>query len=69
MGEKKANREPGKVGKFFRGVMAELKKVAWPSHKETTVYTIVVIATILVVSLAIGAFDVVLASLANLVYR
>jgi preprotein translocase subunit SecE len=68
MGEKKASQEPGKVGKFFRSVVAEIKKVAWPSHRETTIYTIVVIATVIVVALAIGAFDTVLTALAKLVY-
>jgi preprotein translocase subunit SecE len=45
------------VQRFFRNVSAELKKVNWPSRKELTTYTIVVIATVLVVSVIITTWD------------
>lgn len=48
------------IGKFFRNVLAELKKVSWPTRRETTVYTIVVIVTVTVVGLLIGTFDALL---------
>ncbi len=52
---------PGaKMGKHFRSVIAELKKVAWPTRRETTVYTIVVIVTVVVVAALIGVFDLLL---------
>ena len=44
--------------RFFRNVMAELKKVNWPNRKELTTYTIVVIITVLVVALIIWVWDV-----------
>ncbi len=44
--------------RFFRNVTAELKKVNWPSRKELTMYTIVVIITVLVVALIIWVWDV-----------
>jgi preprotein translocase subunit SecE len=43
--------------RFFRSVSAELKKVNWPSRKELTTYTIVVIATVLVVAFIISIWD------------
>jgi preprotein translocase subunit SecE len=67
MAEKKAGRE-GKIGKFFRSVMAELKKVSWPTHRETVVYTVVVISTVLVVSTVIFLFDQILTAIAGLIY-
>jgi len=57
------------VGKFFRSVWAELKKVAWPSRRETVVYTIVVIVTCLVLAAIIGVFDMGLQYIHNLIYR
>lgn len=46
--------------RFFRSVSAELKKVNWPNRKELTTYTIVVIATVIVVSIIISMWDWVL---------
>lgn len=45
------------MSRFFRGVSAELKKVNWPSRKELTTYTIVVIATVLVIAFIISLWD------------
>ena len=39
------------IRRSFRNVIAELKKVNWPNRKELTTYTIVVIATVIVVSI------------------
>ncbi len=53
------NKEPAFEGirRFFRNVIAELKKVNWPNRKELTTYTIVVILTVLVISLIIFLWD------------
>lgn len=48
------------MSKFFRNVMAELRKVNWPSRKELTTYTIVVIVTVLVVAAIIFLWDTIL---------
>jgi preprotein translocase subunit SecE len=49
--------------RFFRSVMAELRKVNWPTRKELTTYTIVVIVTVFIVSLIIFAWDLILENL------
>ena len=54
MTAKKKNR---KIGDFFRTLTAELKKVIWPSRKEVSTYTAVVLVTVVVVALLIGIFD------------
>jgi preprotein translocase subunit SecE len=51
------------IRRFFRNVIAELKKVNWPSQKELRVYTIVVIITVLVTSAIIFTWDLILAFL------
>jgi preprotein translocase subunit SecE len=58
----KAVKEPAFEGirRFFRNVVAELKKVNWPNRKELITYTIVVILTVLVVSLIMTFWDFIL---------
>ena len=38
----------GRIGKYFKDTRSELKKVAWPSRKETINNTVVVIAVVAV---------------------
>jgi preprotein translocase subunit SecE len=45
------------MSRFLRSVAAELKKVNWPNRKELTTYTIVVIATVLVIAFIISVWD------------
>ena len=58
----KTAKEPAFEGirRFFRNVAAELKKVNWPNRKELMTYTVVVIATVLVVSLIMTFWDALL---------
>jgi len=55
----KKEKEPRFEGirRFFRNVIAELRKVNWPSRKELTTYTIVVIATVLILAFVISVWD------------
>lgn len=46
-----------KVTGFFKGVMAELKKVNWPNTKQMVKYTQVVIATCAVLTGFIWVID------------
>ncbi|MFU0799805.1 MAG: preprotein translocase subunit SecE [Xylanivirga thermophila] len=66
---KKAAQKAGKpkkkrsIAKFFREVSSEMKKVSWPSFKELTNYTGVVILFILLSAAIIGALDYVVVKL------
>jgi preprotein translocase subunit SecE len=42
---------------FFREVWIELKKVHWPSWKETRAATIVVVVVVMVFALLLGLLD------------
>jgi preprotein translocase subunit SecE len=57
------------IRRFFRNVVAELKKVNWPSQKELQTYTIVVIITVIVISFIIFAWDYLLAFLMQGLFR
>ena len=46
-----------KLIKYIQGSCAEMKKVTWPTRKETTRLTIVVILISLAVAAFLGALD------------
>ena len=56
----KANKEKTNI---FKGMFKELKKVSWPTKKETFVYTVVVVVTVIVFAVMIGIYDVFLKTL------
>ena len=45
------------VGKFFKEVVAELKRVSWPNKKELWTYTLAVLVFVLLMSAVIGGLD------------
>ena len=58
--EKKADKKPGifaRVGKWLKDMKSELKKVQWPSRKQTINNTMIVIACVIVVGIFIWIFD------------
>ena len=60
--DKKAekNAKPGffaRVGKWLRDMKSELKKVQWPTKKQTVNNTLIVIVCVIVVGLCIALFD------------
>jgi preprotein translocase subunit SecE len=52
---------------FFREVKVELKKVTWPTRKQTTGTTIVVIVFVFIVAAFLGLFDYGLSKLVQVV--
>lgn len=59
---------PAPKGKgYLKGVKAELKKVIWPSKKQTVNYTAVVILISIIVALMVYILDFVFAGLLNLI--
>jgi preprotein translocase subunit SecE len=74
--ETKTRTEPGKLKsyldtslQFLREVKVELKKVTWPTRKQTMGSTVVVIILVMIISLFLGAVDVGLSSLLRLVLK
>lgn len=56
-----------KAMEFIREVKIELKKVTWPTRKQTTGTTIVVIIFVFVVAAFLGLFDLGLSKLVQVV--
>lgn len=55
------------IVRYLRETRAELSKVSWPTRQEATTLTIVVLVTVLVSSIFLGAFDYLFAWLFGLI--
>jgi preprotein translocase subunit SecE len=58
-----------KVVTWADEVVAEVKKVVWPSRKDTTAMTIVVCVMVLISSFIISAFDMTSGYIINIIMR
>lgn len=56
-----------RIGRYFREVRSELRKVTWPSRQELVTYTIVVLVVVAVVSLFLGIVDVAVSEVFTLI--
>ena len=72
----KAKAEPGKIKgyidrglQFLREVKVELKKVVWPSRKQTIGSTVVVLILVVILSVFLGMVDIGLSSLIRVVLK
>ncbi|MBU2551564.1 MAG: preprotein translocase subunit SecE [Proteobacteria bacterium] len=69
---KKAEQGPSFIAKtrqFFREVRVELKKVTWPSRKETLASTSVVLVLVFLVAIFLGLVDIALSRALALLVR
>ena len=48
---------PKRGANAFKNMVAELKKVAWPSKKDLINYSIIVIGFVVVLALVVGVLD------------
>ena len=58
--DKKTEKKPGifaRIGRWFHELKVELKKVVWPTRKQTLNNTLIVIACVVFVGIFIWAFD------------
>lgn len=66
----KASPKKGKarkgIGKYFREVVSELKKVSWPSRNELINSTVAVIVVIVAFAIVVGIIDLILGQLLKL---
>ena len=64
-GAERTKRESGRagggrirnIGTFYKQVVAELRKVIWPTRKELVTYTTVVVFFVLVMVAVVAVFD------------
>ena len=55
------------IGRGFKNMFHEMKKVTWPSKKDVLNYSIVVFVFMVVMGIIIGLFDVGAGTLINLI--
>ena len=65
-GKHSPKRVVSKVGRFFKDLKGELKKIVWPTKKQVVNNTLVVIAMIFVMGIFIWLMDLGLGKLVNL---
>ncbi|WP_028325332.1 preprotein translocase subunit SecE [Desulfatirhabdium butyrativorans] len=63
------NKHVEKSLQFLREVRVELKKVTWPTRKQTIGTTIAVIVLVLIISMFLGLIDIGLSSLLQLILK
>jgi preprotein translocase subunit SecE len=59
----------GSTFSFFTDSWTELKKVKWPSRKEMTTYTLVVLGTVAFVAIYFFVLDLGISELLRLVFK
>ena len=67
--DKKSEKKPGvfaRIGRWLRELKSELKKVQWPTKKQTINNTLIVIACVIVVGLFIWVFDFIAQGVINI---
>jgi len=54
---------------FADGVVSELKKVVWPSRKDTGLMTVVVVITLIIAGVVVGMYDAAAAYIISLLVK
>ncbi len=58
-----------KIGKFFKDIAREMRKVSWPRRKELTKYTITTVVTVLFVAVFFAVVDLGISSFLELFFE
>ncbi|MBE5781173.1 MAG: preprotein translocase subunit SecE [Clostridiales bacterium] len=70
--KKDTEKKPGifaRMKRYFKEVVAELKKTSWPTKKDVVKYTGIVLGFIALFAIVVGAMDFALVELLNLIVR
>lgn len=62
MAEEKKAKKPGlgvRIGKWFRELKSECRKIVWPGRQQTTNNTMVVVACVVIVGIIIWLLDLI----------
>jgi preprotein translocase subunit SecE len=56
-----------RIGEYLRDTRGELRKVSWPTRKQATNLTLIVLAVTLVMAIFLGAVDLLFATLVSFI--
>lgn len=57
MAEKDKSKKPNAIQAYFRETAGELRKVSWPTRREVTQLTLIVLAVMVVMGVILGLTD------------
>ncbi|MDI6768745.1 MAG: preprotein translocase subunit SecE [Anaerolineales bacterium] len=55
--DKKSRRQPNAISRYVRETVGELRKVSWPSRREATNLTIIVLIVMIIMSIFLWLVD------------
>jgi preprotein translocase subunit SecE len=55
--KKVVRKQPNRIQQYFRETIGELRKVTWPTRREATNLTVIVLIVIFAMSTFLGIFD------------
>jgi preprotein translocase subunit SecE len=61
-------KQPNAIQRYFKETVGELRKVSWPTRKEATNLTLVVLLVTFVMSMYLGLLDLVFTRLFSLLF-
>lgn len=64
----KTEETKGGLGRYFRGVKSEFKKVVWPSKETVIKYSTIVIIAVIISSLLLLAYDKIVMFIFGFIY-
>ena len=64
----KTEEKKGSLGRYFRGVKSEFKKVVWPTKDTVIKYSIIVIVAVILSSLLLLAYDKIVMFLVGFIF-
>ena len=56
------------MGKFFKGVRMETKKIKWPNKKEMAVYSLATLLCVIVFGLFFTGLDFLISAIKEVIY-
>ena len=63
-----ARRQPNIIQRYVRETSGELRKVTWPTRKEASNLTVIVLVVIFVMTLILGSLDIIFRWLLSLIF-
>jgi preprotein translocase subunit SecE len=63
-----AVKKPNFIQKYFNETVGELRKVTWPTRKEATNLTVIVIAVVLAMGAFLGVLDLIYSRVFALIF-
>ena len=62
------HKQPNKIQRYFKETIGELRKVSWPTRKEATNLTIIVLVVVFSMSAFLGLLDYIFAQFFRLIF-